>query len=227
VPIAEQSDDRSSPWSTSPPPPPSPELDTAITIPPPLRRARNSPAARAQAVVLDDEPSAGSSLQITAERPAAVPPDDDANTTQASLRLKPPGPTTLPGHVSAPFPRPPPSNPGPTLEQTPWAAGLAARIDAALDDDFGGETPVIPPTKAELRALLGNPDPTRQAPIEEIEALRLAAGETPSEPDILRPRHPTTQEVLPDDIEAAIELAPPARRHAPNIIAVAKKKKPE
>jgi hypothetical protein len=113
-----------------------------------------------------------------------------------------------------------------TLPQTPWAAGLAARIDAALDDDFGGETPVMPPTRAELNALLGNPDPTRQASIEEIEALRAAADEVPSEQEILRPRHPLTEEVLPEDIEAAIEVAPPARRGA-NIIAVAKKKKPE
>jgi putative nucleotidyltransferase with HDIG domain len=222
VPLVEAHDERSSPWSTSPPPPPAPELDTAITIPPPLRRARNSPAARAQAVIVDDDPASGNSLRITAERAAAQPLDDDSN-TQPSLRIgKPQAPTTLAGHAGGPR-----SHPDITQEQSPWSAGLAARIDAALDDDFGGETPVIAPTKAELRALLGQPDVTRQASIEEIEALRLAADDIPSEPDILRPRHPMTEEVMPEDIEAAIELAPPARRHAPNIIAVAKKKKPE
>jgi len=115
------------------------------------------------------------------------------------------------------------------LPDLPWAEGLAARIDAALtDDDFGGETPVIAPTKEELQALLGTPEPTRQVPFEEIEALRHASEDDGSEPEleILRPRKPLTEEVLPEDIEAAIEIAPPARR-APNIIAVAKKKKPE
>jgi len=113
-----------------------------------------------------------------------------------------------------------------TLPDAPWAAGLAARIDAAIDDDFGGETPVMAPTREELQLLLGSPEPTRQVPFAEIEALRHASEDTPSEPDILRPRKPLTEEILPEDIESAIELAPPARR-APNIIAVAKKKKPE
>ena len=179
-------DDRSSPWSTSPPPPPVSELDTASTIPPPLRRVRNSPAAaRASAVLVDDEPSPASSVRITAERPAA----DDVTVRRAPAL--PATPTTLAGHAAGPNmggspfdedndePIPPPvrrrattasvirredmyPKAPMTLPDAPWAAGLAARIDAAIDDDFGGETPVIAPTREELQALLGSPEPTRQ-----------------------------------------------------------------
>jgi hypothetical protein len=114
----------------------------------------------------------------------------------------------------------PASNPGIKLpaDESPaasskWASGLASRIDAALDDDFGTETPVVAPTKAELRALLGNPDPTRKQSIEEIQA-RVEADR--------RRANPSTTEVDPDDIESAIEIAPPARRGGS--IGVAKKK---
>jgi hypothetical protein len=75
--------------------------------------------------------------------------------------------------------------------------------------------------------LLGQADPTRQQPVEDIERLQrraaeLGAGELPR-----RSPHPTA-EVDPDDIEAAIEVAPPARRHVhPNAIGAAKPRKPE
>jgi putative nucleotidyltransferase with HDIG domain len=93
-----------------------------------------------------------------------------------------------------------------------WSSGLAARIDAALDsDEWNRETPIVPPTKAELRALLGQPDPTRQQPIDEIELLQRRAAELSDGDPPRRSPHPTA-EVDPDDIEAAIELAPPARR---------------
>jgi putative nucleotidyltransferase with HDIG domain len=108
-----------------------------------------------------------------------------------------------------------------------WASGLAARIDAALDsDEWSRETPVVAPTKAELRVLLGQPDPTRQQPLDEVALLQRRAAEM-REAGSSRSAHPTT-EVDPDDIEAAIELAPPARRpsHA-NRVHVAKPKKPE
>ena len=90
--------------------------------------------------------------------------------------------------------------------------GLADRIDAALDsDEWGSETPIVPPTKAELRALLGQPDPTKPQPIADLERLQRRAAEF-SDPALpRRSPHPTT-EVDPDDIEAAIEVAPPARR---------------
>lgn len=86
------------------------------------------------------------------------------------------------------------------------------------------ETPVNAPTKAELRMLLGQPDPTRQQSLDELELLhRRAAEASDTSLPVLherRPPYPTT-EVDPDDIESAIEIAPPARR-APNAIAFAK-----
>ncbi len=108
-------------------------------------------------------------------------------------------------------------------------SGLASRIDAAMaNDEWGPETPVKAPTSAELRSLLGQPDPTRQQSIEEIERLHQASKdvETP-DPEFLNQRrraHHATNEVDPDDIEAAIEIHPPARR--PSTIGVAKPKKP-
>jgi hypothetical protein len=122
---------------------------------------------------------------------------------------------------------PAPPSPARTAD---WSSGLAARIDAALDsDEWGSETPVIAPTRAELRALLGQPDPTRQQPLEEIERLQRRAAELAEADPPRRSPHPTA-EVDPDDIEAAIELAPPARRPlAASAIGVAKPKpkKPE
>src|SRR5205814_692036 len=98
---------------------------------------------------------------------------------------------------------PPASNPEIRLPDKPWAAGLAARIDAALDtDDFGGETPVIAPTAAELRALLGVPDVTKQQSIDEIERLHRKAQERPSDEEILVRRPHPTSEVTEDDIES-------------------------
>jgi hypothetical protein len=94
-------------------------------------------------------------------------------------------------------------------------------------DEWGTETPVKAPTSAELRNLLGTPDPTRQQSIEEIERLHAASKdvETP-DPEVLHRRRAqhSTNEVDPDDIEAAIEIVPPARR--PSSIGVAKPKKP-
>nr|MDQ3370719.1 hypothetical protein [Myxococcota bacterium] len=102
------------------------------------------------------------------------------------------------------------------------AVDIAARIDAALDhDEWNIETPVIAPSKAELRALLGVPDPTRKQSYDELERLHRATQEESSDPEVLLPprRGGVTAEVDPDDIESAIELAPPARR---STIAVAK-----
>jgi hypothetical protein len=112
----------------------------------------------------------------------------------------------------------------------PWSSGLASRVDAVLKDEWSNETPVVPPRPSELRALLGAPDPTRQQSIGEIEALHRAAEELHSDPELLVPPprrvpHPTS-EVDPDQIEAAIELAPPARR-PPSTIAAGKPRKPK
>ncbi len=117
-----------------------------------------------------------------------------------------------------------PPHPPPPKTKTP---GLAARIDAK-HDEWSVETPIKAPTPAELRALLGQPDPTMQQSLDEIDRLHAEAAaqvqaEEDAKPEILSRRHPLpTAEVDEDDIEAAIEVAPPARR--PNAIAVAKKK---
>jgi hypothetical protein len=120
----------------------------------------------------------------------------------------------------------------------PWTSGLASRVDALMVDEWAHETPVVAPTSAELRVLFGEPDPTRQLPADEVEQLQRRAAEladadrqrraavlADAEP---RRRMPPTAEVDPEDIEAAIELAPPARRPAAkNTIGVNRPKKPE
>jgi cyclic-di-AMP phosphodiesterase PgpH len=133
---------------------------------------------------------------------------------------------------------------------TSWARGLEARLAAQLDaadaaadaaagaaaasesdDDyaFGRKTPASPPTRAELQALLNSPpDVTRQQSYEEIEKLHrqtqhLREAQS-QELDFTRRVPYPTSEVDEADIEAAIELAPPARR---NVVGVAKKPKKE
>ncbi len=163
--------------------------------------------------------------RVTDEQRTVPDPDLDAGVTEPSLPLLAVGDA-----LRVDLPLPPVPAAGPQSERKAgWASGLAARIDAALDsDEWNLETPVVPPTKAELRALLGQPDPTRRQPVDEIAMLQRHALEL-DEPDLLprRAPHPTT-EVDPDDIEAAIEIAPPVRR-PPNAkaLGVAKPKKSE
>ncbi len=113
---------------------------------------------------------------------------------------------------------------GETAESS-WARGLAARLDAQLDADFGTETPVRGPTRAELQALLDSPpDVTKQQSLDELERLHQETRERPSEQDLdftRRAPYPT-REIEDADIEAVIEVAPQARR---NVIGVAKKPK--
>ncbi|MGE5187101.1 MAG: HDIG domain-containing metalloprotein [Acidobacteriota bacterium] len=106
------------------------------------------------------------------------------------------------------------TNPSVDVGESSWRAGLSARLEAALDDEFGAETKEIAPSKADLAALIANatPDVTKKQSLEEMERLHRQA----------RGPHPTA-EVDESDIEAAIELAPPARRTA-TAIGVAKKK---
>jgi hypothetical protein len=173
------------------------DLENAVTNPPPLRgRPSNAPPA----LLIDDD------------NPGATEP----SMPRFDLPLKAP-PSSSPGIT------PPPAHGSPE-----WSKGLAARIDAALDDPgddpWSMDTPVRAPSKAELRALLGQPDPTRQQSLDELEALHRRAVEASdtSLPVLQERRHPyPTAEVDPDDIESAIEIAPPARR-APSAIAVAK-----
>lgn len=106
----------------------------------------------------------------------------------------------------------------PRLEKQAWVKTLAARIDA---EDFGTDTPPRAPTRAELQALVDTPpDPTRKQSLDELEALHAKSLERSSEPELFARRPHPTAEVSDDDIEAAIELAPQARKS----IGVAKKK---
>jgi hypothetical protein len=183
-------------------PPSMPPLDKATLAGQPTRFSPTVPGAP------------GSAL---ARKPKAEIIDDEASTTSPRLERPVTGPDTL-------------DEPAPATTADPpegWRNGLAARIDAVIDDDFGTDTPVQAPTRAELQALSGTPpDATRQQSFEELERLRREAIERPSDPEILftrRPSHPTA-EIEENDIEAAIELAPPARRTA---LGVAKKKPTE
>jgi hypothetical protein len=143
---------------------------------------------------------------------------DDAGRTEPSLPR-----VELP--LRAP-PTYPPATGTAAAQDGSWAAGLAARVDAAADE-WNMETPIAPPSKAELRTLLGVPDPTREQSIAEIERLHYRTRELQSDPAILPPRPITdTHEVNPDDIEASIEVAPRARTRSPSAIGTAKPKKP-
>jgi len=116
-------------------------------------------------------------------------------------------------------------------KQTTWARGLAARIDASVDDEFGRETPTRAPSRAELQALVDTPpDATRQQSIEEIERLQRDPAARRSEEELhFKPRRAPfpTAEVSEEDIEAAIEIAPSARRTGSIPIGIAKKKPSE
>jgi hypothetical protein len=141
------------------------------------------------------------SVLIEPTKPLPKPLDDAAATQPSMLAI---------GDVTRPDVPLPEADANATAASS-WARGLAARLDAQLDDDFGTETPIVAPTRAELQALLASaPEPTRKQSLDEIEHERRRA-------------FPTT-EVDDADIEAAIELAPPARRTA---VGVAKKKHEE
>jgi hypothetical protein len=104
--------------------------------------------------------------------------------------------------------------------EPPWPRGLADRVDASLErETWGTETPVVAPPPGALRVLLGVPDPTRQQPIPERELLQRQAAQLGDR----RPPHPTA-EVDPDDIEVAIEVAPPARRPHAHLVGAKSKK---
>jgi len=185
--------------------PPAPWSDEEARVTAPLHAA----------VPHDDEPpEVGESPHRREHRPAYEPgygyepaSEIDAGVTEPSMPVLAVGDER---RVDLPLRQPPAS--APAERPAAWSRGLAARIDAALDsDEWNRETPIVPPTNAELRALLGQPDPTRQQPVDELELLQRRAAELADGDPPRRSPHPTA-EVDPDDIEAAIELAPPARR---------------
>ncbi len=195
-----------------------------VTAPPPVSDVKpNEPAKAAVPNPIDNTLQPSARLRSPAAprpKPALIVDDDDAAAATGNMSEAEDAGDTQP-RLDLPLRAPSMSD----SEMRPMS--LAERVDAALDDDFGDETPVIAPTKAELRALLNNSEQTRLQSYEEIERLHRAHVDVTVQvdPDAMRRRAHETNEVDPDDIEAAIELAPPARRA--NTIAVAKKKKPE
>src|SRR6185436_10712647 len=114
-----------------------------------------------------------------------VPIEDAASTEPSMMRFELPArpPGARPDDAAAPPAR---AGAGAAASAAPdalippeaeWSSGLAARIDAVLQDEWANETPVVAPTKAELQALLGAPDPTRQQSLDELEALHRAVEE--------------------------------------------------
>jgi hypothetical protein len=154
--------------------------------------------------------------------PAAPPtkPDEAATTQPRMMAI---GDTTDPDVAL-------PDDGGARLSaESSWSRGLAARLDAQLEEDFGTETPIVAPTRAELQALLNSPpDPTRRQSVDELERLhretRERAAQSSQDLDLDRRRPFPTTEIDDADIEAAIEVAPPSRRNA---IGIAKKKREE
>jgi hypothetical protein len=209
--------------------------DDAIT----LRRPPADPGSAAALGTLNDDGRVTLPLARTAPSPGTARAlahihDPDAGVTEPSIPVLAVGDQR---QIDMPLPPEPEPAPAPASEppdgRAGWASGLAARVDAALDSDsWTKETPVAGPTSAEIRMLLGQADPTRRQPLEEINrlqrrAVELAAGESQPAPQPRRSPHPTS-EVDPDDIEAAIEVAPPARRQVhPNAIGAIKPRKPE
>jgi hypothetical protein len=180
------------------------------------------------------------SVLIEPAKPAAKPPDDAAITRPAmapatesssdsvdeALITQPRMPAMV-GDTTQPDVPLPEAQGAKLSAESSWARGLAARLDPQLDEDFGTETPVVAPTREELQALLKNaPDPTRKQSLEELEKLheQSRAAQSSQELDFTRRAPFPTAEVDEADIEAAIELAPPARRTA---IGIAKKKREE
>jgi len=220
------------------------DLDNAVTNPPPIHR----PAL----VIVDDEASTTHDAQTTPGSPALLPADepderatgkhaiaepDDVAPAVASRDSAPAKVAATVRAASAPVVRPSTAAGSAPVVVPPrkWSADLAARVDRRLEqDEWSNETPVVAPSPAQLRSLLGHPDATRQVPQHEIEALQRRIAEEvdegdDGEPEILSRRTPPmpTAEVDPEDIEAAIEVVPPARRSSTAIAVARPPKKPE
>jgi hypothetical protein len=188
--------------------------------------ARPGPGARKRAATL---PPTAAMLR----RPPTVPPPSGGISALFGTNA------TVPSAPALNATLPPPSairGPAIVMEESPDgtmkiepaklasdAAITQPRMARAEEPDFGTDTPVKAPTRAELQALLDTPpDPTRKQTVEEIEALHMKALDRPSDPELVFDRRPhPTAEVTEDDIEAAIELAPAARKSS---LGVAKKK---
>ena len=181
--------------------------------------------------------SRGTAEPDSATATAADAADGDDDDTRPALQLPLPAPSMSDPAIDLGdliTPPPPSSRPDKRLEhapsegQTTWARGLAARIDASRDE-FSQDTPARPPTRGELQASSDvAPDATRQQSIEEIEKLQRSpsARRSSEELEFTRRGPYPTSEIREEDIEAAIEIAPSARRTGAIPIGIAKKKPP-
>jgi hypothetical protein len=210
---------------STPPPPPRPSSPHA-TVPPSDELRAPGPN------LLDD--------MVTLRPAYEKRPDLDVKEGDDGSLLIEPRPNDDVGDVTNPdiligqdarAPRPP---------KTSWAQSLADRIDRQLEDDDDDEpAAAFAPDATRQQSIeeierlhregfLDRPeDATKQMSVEQIERLHRDGGlDRPSEPELQLSRRgpfPTT-EVDEADIEAAIELAPPARKGS---IGVAKKKPSE
>jgi putative nucleotidyltransferase with HDIG domain len=222
------------PDSLRPPAAPAPQIITGATSPPPNVARAPGPNLLDDMVTLRPqyelradlaiEKAEDGSIKIEPVKPGdhgtRVPESDDSLATQPRMIAR----DLDPGETAPNLERAPASSPViPLPDDSPWARNLAARLDAQLDEGFGTETPISAPTRAELQALLNAPpDVTKQQSLVELERLHQETRDRRSQPDLDLTRRGVypTREVEDSDIEAAIELAPPARR---NSVGVAKK----
>lgn len=209
-----------------------PEASDAATTQPAMRAAIDLPVAAA-----DTQPAMPAMPVLPAFDMAAPTPGHRkraATLPPTALNRAPTMPPPVGGRRAPTIPPlpgvgqmtlPPPSSvrPPAAIVMTEGTDGII-KIDPDFGPDFGSDTPPRAPTRAELQALLDSPpDPTRKQSIEELEADRMRSMQRASEPELFTRRSHPTAEVSEDDIEAAIELAPQARRSSLGIA----KKKPE
>ncbi|MBV8755920.1 MAG: HDIG domain-containing protein [Deltaproteobacteria bacterium] len=202
------------------------EASDAATTQPVMPAAVDLPFAAAETQPSMPAASTEPSMPVM-EMPAPTPGHRKRAATLPPTALARP-PTMPPGRRAPTIPPLPGVGqmtlPPPSSVRPPAAIPMKEGTDGVLkvEPDFGGDTPPRAPTRAELQALLDSPpDPTRKQSIEELELDRMKSMQRPSEPELFpRRAHPTT-EVHEEDIEAAIELAPQARKGA---VGVAKKK---
>ncbi|MFT3699720.1 MAG: HDIG domain-containing protein [Kofleriaceae bacterium] len=196
---------------------------------------RHADAAVTSPIQKQDDPDAS---RTNPAMPRALAENDAASTQPAMESVDSIGDDTSPA-IELPLPAPAFSDPAIELDklkesaakpQNTWARGLAARVDAEMDTEFGRDTPTRAPSRAELQALVDvPPDATRQQSVEEIERLAMDPANRRSEDELRftppprRGPYPTA-EVSEEDIEAAIEIVPSARRTGSIPIGVAKKK---
>jgi hypothetical protein len=208
---------------------PAPQIITGHTAPPPNVARTPGPNLLDDMITLRPQYEMRADLAIETDDDGSIRieparPDDHAAITHGSMpAAREPDPGETAPNLELPLRAPASSPVIPIPDDSPWARGLAARLDAQLDEGFGTETPISAPTRAELQALLNSPpDVTKQQSLVELERLHQETRDRRSQPDLdltRRAAYPT-REVEDSDIEAAIELAPPARR---NSVGVAKK----